>query len=168
MGNSPQETRPVKSWLLALAAVVVCGPWPDWDTSLFGVVFLCAGLLALARPRGNDRLPWLAVAVAAVAALLPTSGAFDVQRATGELDRHCSGMLATGESLATDGDLIRLLSAAGEAVEPTLPFDTLERAARGVHSRTIYLVDDRGRIIAWGGAGNAFPVSTRLFKPETM
>ncbi len=161
MGNTLSEAQSVRSWLLALAAVAVCGPWPHWETSPFGVVLLCAGSLALARPRGKNWLPWVAVAVAAVAALVPTSGAFDVQRATGELDQHCSGMLAAGESLATDGDLTRLLSAAGEAVEPTLPFDTLERAARGVHSRTIYLVDDRGRIIAWGGAGNAFPYGLR-------
>ena len=161
MGNIPSEAQPTKSWLLALAAVAVCGPWPHWEPSPVAIICLCAGLLAMARPRGNGWLPWSAVAVAAVAALWPTAGAFDVQRATDQLDRHCGRMLATGEALATDGDLTRLLSAAGEAVDPTLPFDTLERSARGVAGRTVFLIDDRGQIIAWGGVGNAFPFGVR-------
>jgi len=70
-------------------------------------------------------------------------------------------MLETGEHLATDQDLNRLLSAAGEAVDPALPFEILERMARSENGRTIYLIDDRGQIIAWGGEGNAFPFGLR-------
>ncbi|MDX2438058.1 MAG: ATP-binding protein [Acidobacteriota bacterium] len=155
------QARISKSWLLALAAVAVCGPWPWWQPSAAALIGLCGGLLALARPRGNEWLPWLAVAVAALPALWPAAAGFDAPRLTDQLDRHCAGMLETGEELATDRDLTRLLSAAGEAVDPSLPFDTLERTARNAPGRTIYLIDDRGQVIAWGGAGNAFPFGLR-------
>jgi signal transduction histidine kinase len=161
MGSPPPETRSIRSWLLALAAVAVCGPWPLWKPPTVAVIGLCGALLILARPRDRGWLPWAAVVVAVVAAVWPMGGALDLQRLTGELDRHCGGMLATGEGLATDDELNRLLSAAGEAVEPALPFDLLEQNAGDAVGRTLYLIDDRGRVIAWGGEGNAFPFGVR-------
>jgi signal transduction histidine kinase len=156
----PQE-RFSRSWLLALVAVVLCGPWPFWEPSPVAIAGFCVGLLALARPRGRDLLPWAAVAIAALVALRPAAGPPDTQRLVEGLDRHCVGMLHTGEKLATNPDLNRLLSAAGEAVDPSLPFDLLEQSARGVPGRTLYLIDDRGQIIAWGGRGDAFPYGLR-------
>jgi signal transduction histidine kinase len=73
------------------------------------------------------------------------------------LDRHCQEMLETGEELATDTTLLRLLGAAGEAVDPAGVFATLDRRAGGAPGRTIYLADDRGQIVAWGGANTSFP-----------
>lgn len=125
------------------------------------VAGLCGGMLVLARPRARGWLPWAAVAMAAVTALWPAGGGLDVQRLTGELDRHCGEMLATGEELATDEELNRLLSAAGEAVEPALPFDLLGQKAGRAAGRTLYLIDDRGRVIAWGGGNNVFPFGVR-------
>jgi nitrogen-specific signal transduction histidine kinase len=151
----------LRSWLLALAAVAVCGPWPFWEPSVAAVLGLCGALFILARPREKGWLPWAAVALAAVTTLWPGGGGFDAQRLGDELDRHCGEMLAAGEELATDDELNRLLSAAGEAVEPTLPFDLLEQRAGGAVGRTLYLIDERGRVIAWGGDGNAFPYGVR-------
>jgi len=78
-----------------------------------------------------------------------------------QLDTHCQSMLATGVELGGEADLLRLLGAFGEVVNPALPFGTLDRAARGAPGRTVFLADDRGQVVAWGGANNSFPHSVR-------
>lgn len=65
-------------------------------------------------------------------------------------------MLATGEELATDPALLRLLGAAGEAVDPARLFAVLDRNAVGVPGRTIYIADDRGQVVAWEGPAPPF------------
>jgi len=161
MKHSSSGRSPLVNWLLALTAVAVCGPWPGWMPSPIAVLGVCGGLLLLARPRGRQIWPWLAVAIAVVVAVWPTSGDPDPERLVSQLDRHCRGMLATGEGLAAEPELLRVLGAAGEAVDPALPFAVLHRAARGFPGRTIYLADDRGRVVAWGGAGSFFPWDVR-------
>jgi signal transduction histidine kinase len=155
------EHRHLKSWLLALAAVAVCGPWPGWDPAPAAPLLVCAGLLALARPSDRSWYPWIAVAVAIIVAVWPAGGEADRARLEIALDRHCREMLATGEELATDPTLQRLLGAAGEAVDPARLLAALDRSADGKPGRTIYLVDDRGQIVAWGGAGSSFPYGVR-------
>ncbi len=122
---------------------------------------ICGGLLALARPRGRQIWPWLAVAIAVSVAIWPAAGDLDQERLASRLDRHCKEMLATGEGLAAEPELLRVLGAAGEAVDPALPFAVLDRSARRISGRTIYLADDRGRVVAWGGAGRFFPWDVR-------
>lgn len=151
----------MRSWLLALAAVLVCGPWPGWQPGSLALLMLCGGLLVLARPRGRSWLPWSAAAVALAIAAWPAERRFEPGRAADSLEDHCRGMVRTAEAVAADAALIRLLSAAGEAVDPALPFALLDREARGVDGRSIYLADDRGRVIAWGGAGNSLPDGIR-------
>jgi nitrogen-specific signal transduction histidine kinase len=155
------EPRTNKSWLLAFAAVAVCGPWPGWEPAAVALLFVTAGLLALARPAGRDWYPWLAVAVALIVAVWPAGGERDRARLESGFDRHCRGMLVTGEELATDRTLQRLLGAAGEAVDPARLFAVLDRSAVATPGRTIYLADDRGQIVAWGGAGASFPYDVR-------
>jgi len=125
------------------------------------VLGICGGLLALARPRGRQIWPWLAVTIAVAVLLLPVIGDVDAEGLASQLDRHCRGMLATGEELAAEPELLRVVGASGEAVDPALPFAVLDRAARGRSGRTVYLADDRGRVVAWGGAGRFFPWDVR-------
>ena len=155
------EPRQLRSWLLALAAVAVCGPWPGWDPAPVALLLVCAGLVVLARPIGRGWSPWLAVGVALVVAMWPTRGDDNRARLESGLDRHCRKMLVTGEELATDPTLQRVLGAAGDAVKPARLFEVLDRSAVGIPGRTIYLVDDRGQVVAWGGAGGLFPYGVR-------
>jgi len=159
--ESLTETRQLKSWLLAFAAVAVCGPWPGWDPAPLALLLVCAGLLALARPSGRARNPWFAVVIALMIAVWPSGGGYDRSRLENQLDRHCQGMLVTGEALATDSTVQRLLGAAGEVVDPAGLFAVLDRSAVATPGRTIYLADDRGQIVAWGGAGASFPYDVR-------
>jgi nitrogen-specific signal transduction histidine kinase len=139
----------------------MCGPWPGWDPAILALLLVCGGLFVLARPIGRGWYPWSAVVVALVIAVWPSGPGDDRQRMQIRFDRHCQGMLATGEELATDPDLQRLLGAAGEAVDPAAVFGVLDRRAGGAQGRTIYLADDRGQIVAWGGANISFPYDVR-------
>lgn len=151
----------LKSWLLALAAVAVCGPWPGWEPSVLAVVTVCAGLVVLARPAGRGWWPWAAVVVAVVVAVWPTVGGTTPDQLQSQLDGHCREMLRMGEEFATDPRLLRLLGAAGEVVDPAGIFDALDRSAERSPGRTIYLVDGRGQVVAWGGGGASFPFGLR-------
>ena len=161
MVDSEAASRSHKPWLLALAAVALCGPWPAWSPASLPLLLVCTGLYVLARPSGHARGAWLGVAVALIIAVWPTGGGDDRSRMENRLDRHCEQMLETGEELATDPTLLRLLGAAGEVVDPAAVFAALDRRAGGAPGRTIYLVDDRGQIVAWGGANTSFPFDVR-------
>jgi signal transduction histidine kinase len=114
-------------------------------------------MLILARPNGRGWWPWSAVAVAVLIAAWPAGEDTGREQLKAQLEDHCRRMLAAGEELATDETLLRLLGASGEAVDPAHPFSVLDRSARREPGRTIYLADDRGRVIAWGGVGATFP-----------
>jgi nitrogen-specific signal transduction histidine kinase len=159
--EASKDTGHLKSWLLALAAVATCGPWPGWEPSPAALVLVCAGLLILARPAGRQWIPWFAVLTALVVASWPGGRDLDQSRLEVLLDRHCQDMLQIGEELATDPTLQRLLEAAGEAVDPARVFDALDRSALGSPGRTIFLADGRGQIVAWGGSGSSFPFDLR-------
>ena len=161
MENRSTGLRSFKSWAMALMAVSVCGPWPHWDPGAATVIGFCTAFALLARPKGREWWHWSAVAVAMVVALWPSPGPVGRDVLSSQLDSNCREMLAVGEELATDADLIRLLGAEGEVVDPSLPFEILDRAARGSVERTVFLVDERGQIVAWGGAGRFFPYDIR-------
>jgi len=82
------------------------------------------------------------------------------------LDGHCRGMLATATRLVDDERLNRLFATTGEALDPTLPFEVVQAVARQTEGRTVYLADDRGQLLAWGGAERAFPVALRPIGPR--
>ncbi len=147
-------TRP---WLLALAAVAATGPWPGWEPTAGSLAALALALCFLARPAGRSWIAWAAVVAAVAVALWPAGRAPGPQRHGAALESHCSGMVRTAEALAAEPVLVRLLGAGGEAIDPAL-----ERAGRVVDGRTVFLADDRGQVIAWGGAGHALPPDLRI------
>ena len=161
MDEAPSKSFSLRPWWLALLAIAACGNWPGWDPGPAAVLGLCLGLLLLARPRGRGWLPWLAVAVAAGAVVWPSTGTIDPQELADRLGSHCREMLTTAEEVVADPAVLRLLEAAGEVVDPGVPFAVLERESGGAKGRTAFLADDRGRIIAWGGAERAFPYRVR-------
>ena len=160
--DEPPVGRPqLRSWWLALSAVVVCGPWPGWDPAPVFVFGLCLGLLLLARPHGRGWVPWLAVGVAVVVVAWPAADDADPEKLSAQLDAHCRKMLRTAEGITADPIMVRLLGAGGEALDPELPFAVLEKRVGGAAGRTAYLADDRGQVVAWGGAARYFPQGIR-------
>jgi signal transduction histidine kinase len=155
-----------RSWWLALAALAICAPWPWWQPGTAVLAGLVALLLVLARPAGRDRWPWAGVVLALAGAIAPVAGPPAPSRLAADLDDHCRGMLAAARAVVDDRELTRLFAATGEVLDPTRPFDLLEAAARRVDGRTVYLADDRGRLVAWGGAERAFPVALRPLGPR--
>ncbi|MFV2073534.1 MAG: ATP-binding protein [Thermoanaerobaculales bacterium] len=151
----------LRSWWLALAAVAVCGPWPGWDPAPWAVGVLVAAFFVLARPKGRGWVAWAAVLVGVIVSVWPADRVADSDRLSRALDVHCRKMLRTAEGIATDPTMVRLLGAGGEALDPALPFSVLEKRVGGAAGRTAYLADDRGQVVAWGGASRYFPHGVR-------
>jgi signal transduction histidine kinase len=161
MGSTDQPESVAKPLLLALAAVTVCGPWPAWDPPWWVALIVAGGLLWLARPHGRQWWPWVAVIPALIAAVLTPARHLRSVDLSDDFDRHCRAMLGEAERIASDPDLRRLFEASGEALDPSEPFRLFEVRARRHEGRTVYLADDRGRLVAWGGAQRAFPFRAR-------
>ena len=155
------KTESRRSWWLALAALAVCGPWPGWEPPLPAVAVVVVGLLALARPTGMRLLPWMAVLLGLVGAALKPNPALDAERLGQQLDDHCRQMLAVAGDVALEPELQRLFSASGETLDPALPFNVLRGGVEGQGARSVYLADDRGRLVAWAGEQRAFPEGVR-------
>jgi signal transduction histidine kinase len=155
-----------RAWWLALAALSICAPWPGWDPNPGLVALLVGLLLILARPSGRERGPWLGVACALAGAIAPVAGGLQADRLSRGLDDHCRGMLSAAAGVVEDQRLTRLFAATGEAQDPNRPFEILASAARQVAGRTIYLADDRGQLLAWGGDERGFPVNLRPIGPR--
>ncbi len=156
----------LRPWLLALAALMVCGPWPGWDPPWWALGAVAAGLLALARPRGRRLLAWAAVAVAIVQFSWPAGRPPAAGDLVARLDAHCDELLTAAEALAAEPTLQRLLGSGGGVVDPALPFVVVERTASSRPGRTIFLVDDRGGVVAWGGEDQSFPRGLRSIGPR--
>ncbi len=155
-----------RPWWLALVAVALCGPWPGWDPAPAALAAVVVLLAVLARPGGRDLLPWSAAALALILAVLHIPGTTSPDELTKELDRHTRLVLAQAEETVADPDLQRVLSAPGEALQPELPFEVLARHLGRGRERTLYLADDRGRVVAWAGAARPFPAGTRAIGPR--
>jgi signal transduction histidine kinase len=151
----------LRSWWLALAAVAVCGPWPGWLPSGPAVAVVAAGMMVLARPHGRQLWPWAAVALAVGIVAWPEAPAPTADDLARHLDHHCEGLLDLAESAAARPELQRLFAASGEALDPALPFAVLAGQIGARAGRTIYLADDRGRLVAWAGEERAFPHGVR-------
>ncbi len=149
------------SWWAALAVLVITAPWPGWHPG--PLVVLAAATLGLgaARPRGRALWAWAMLAPAIVAALdVAAPQPSETELASG-FSRHAIAMRSDAETLVTTPRLQQLVTAAGEALDPSEPFRILETAARGRPGRTVYLADDRGRLVAWSGASRAYPFEER-------
>jgi signal transduction histidine kinase len=164
--DDPPNNSSTRSWWLSLAALTLCAPWPGWQPGAGSLAVAVGLLVILARPRGGQRLAWLGVVVALAGAIAPVATELDDERLTAGLDRHCREMLTTAVSIVEDERVNRLFSATGEALDPTRPFEILDGIARRVEGRTIYLADDRGILVAWGGADRGFPVGVRPLGPR--
>jgi len=75
-------------------------------------------------------------------------------------------MLSTATVIVADDQLNRLFAATGEALDPIRPFEFLDGIAQATDGRTIYLADDRGQLLAWGGVERDYPVDLRPMGPR--
>jgi len=148
-------------WWLALAAMTLCGPWPGWSPAPVALAVVVAGLAALARPRRHEVWPWVGVAAAVVLGSVQPRPVVEPSLLGEQLGAHCAGMMAVAEEVADDATLRRLVAATGEALKPELPFTVLRRQLAGNGGRTLYLADDRGRLVAWAGEPAAYPPGAR-------
>jgi len=167
MTESTADRPSAPSWWLALSALTVCAPWPGWDPSTTQIALVIALLVALARPRGSDCIPWLGVTLALVGAVAPIATGIERDRAEADFEATCRKTLTTAESMVGDDRLMRLFTVTGEALDPVLPFEILHQEARKVDGRTLYLADDRGSLVAWGGAERSYPVGARAIGPRS-
>jgi len=161
VNESTLTTPSLRAWWLALAAFAVCGPWPGWRPSAWALLVVTVGLLFLARPRGTDRWAWVAVAGAVATAMWTPPASLSPKRLESRLDRHCVDMLTTAQRTVEEPTIRRVFEAGGEALDPSITFKILEGRVGGVPRRTVYLADDRGRVVAWGGDTRAFPRQVR-------
>jgi signal transduction histidine kinase len=154
-------------WWLALAALALCGPWPGWSPAPAALAAVAAGLALLARPRRHEWWPWVGVAAAVVLSSVQPRPAVEPALLELQLGAHCSEMMAVAEEVADDATLRRLVAATGEALKPELPFTVLRRQLAGGGGRTLYLADDRGRLVAWAGHAAAYPPGARPLGQRT-
>ncbi len=169
MTDRPIDHSSTRSWWLALAALAVCAPWSGWMPGIVVRVVLLALLALLAllgRPRGRDGWFWLGVVIALAGAIAPVGPEPTAAALSGQLDGHCRRTLATATRVVDDERLTRIFSATGEALDPTRPFAILDDVARETPGRTLYLSDDRGRILAWGGVERSYPIDLRPLGPR--
>jgi signal transduction histidine kinase len=160
--ESPVSTDGLtRSLLLALVALVVCSLGPGWQSPGWLMVVSVFGLAAIARPRGRAWWPWLPVGVALLVASWDPHPDLRPDEQSVRLDRHCRQMLAEAELIATRPTLRGLFEASGEALDPAAPFDLLQERAQRQPGRTVFLADDRGRLVAWGGDQRRFPHNLR-------
>ena len=162
MGETTGRRDGARAWWLAFAAVALCGPWPGWEPPLPLLLAGAVLLAVVARPRRDALAAWLAAALALAGAVAmrprpaPTAAELEAQLAA-----HTREMLELATRLRESPALSRLLGASGEVLDPEVPFRLLENAVGRRPGRTAYLADDRGRLVAWGGASRWFPASLR-------
>ncbi|HHQ47495.1 MAG TPA: hypothetical protein ENK19_01250, partial [Acidobacteria bacterium] len=144
-------------WLGVMAVVCLAGPWPGWNPSPVWGALLLVVVVVLGRPRGAG---WAAVAIAALALAFmrpfPGAARLDEGTMTRALETRCRSMLAAARVASEQPKVRQAFAAAGEVLEPSSLFDALKGAVGGMNGRTVYLVDDRGRVVAW--AGEQWPV----------
>lgn len=157
---------PAASILAAMVALVVVTPWrgndlPSWAAVVMGLVAAAA-----AGPRGRAWWPWLAVVPAWVGLLVPAPGPPADETASAQFDRRCRTMLGFAQAVAEDPWIGDLVIGAGATLDPSQPFDNLARVVAGESSLTVYLADERGRLVAWAGRSHRFPEGLRPLGPR--
>ncbi|MCD4749550.1 MAG: PAS domain-containing sensor histidine kinase [Thermoanaerobaculales bacterium] len=160
-------SREIMNWWAVVAALTLATPWPavrapDWLVLVGGLV-----LFALARPSGRRLWPWLAFPLAWGAMLLPSPSAPDSEVLARTLDRRCGRILEIAESVAADPYVRGLVAGAGETLDPGLPFRWLDRAVGGEKDLSIFLADERGQVVAWGGSDFRYPTGMRPLGPRS-
>jgi signal transduction histidine kinase len=148
---------------LLLALIQIFGE-TDVPAVAWPVVVLL--VFALVRPRGWWPVVWTPTLLAAVFGAIPSPTAPGQEAMEEAFDRRCRRMETVSQQLATDPRIQELLVGAGEALDPPALFRRLDSAVEGWDAATVYLVDDRGDLVAWGGANHRFPHGLRSLGPR--
>jgi len=151
------------AWWGAAIALAFIGPWPGWAPSSFWAAIVVMAAVVVSRPR---KWAWAAVGAAllGLAAMHPLSGAekLDIDSLQEGLGQRCRSMLEGARRASEHPRIQQAFAAAGEVLEPSSLFDALRGAVGGVAGRTVYLVDDRGRVVAWAGEQRQVPPGIQL------
>lgn len=164
--DAPRPAGGGLTWWLALIALAVATPWPSWKPPLPIAAATVVVLLVASRPRGWSLAAWLGPLVAVGLLLIHPGGEPETSRLEEQLSRRCRQMVDRVETVARTPELQRLFAASGEALDPGLPFEVLARHGGGARGRTLYLADDRGRVVAWSGDAEAYPHRVRPLGPR--
>ena len=124
---------------------------------------LSLGLIAavISGPRGRSWWPWLAVVPVWVGMMAPPPMSLSEQDASARFDRRCRTILSVAQTVTADPRVGDLVIGTGATLNPSQPFDLLARIVAGEPDLTIFLADERGRLVAWGGQPFGFPVGMR-------
>ncbi len=141
--------------------MLAAAPWPDVVIPSIALFVLCGVLNVLVRPQGTDWLAWAVAWMAVLISLVLPQASVSTPAMDVVLNEHCSSMQNVAENLAKDHDLRGLFAASGEILDPAMPFRRLNIVAEMSEGRTIFLADDRGMIVAWGGVQRFFPRALR-------
>ncbi len=150
-------------WGSAAVALAFVGPWPGWAPSPAWAALILLAAVVVSRPR---KVGWVAVGVVALGVALmrplPGSESLDLDPMGQELEERCRSMLVGARRASEHPRVRQAFAAAGEVLEPSSLFDALGGAVGGVAGRTVYLVDDRGRVVAWAGERRQVPAGLQL------
>ena len=147
--------------LAAMVALVVVTPWRGNDLASWAAMAIGLVAVVAAGPRGRAWWPWLAVVPAWVGFLVPAPGPLSDEMASVHFEQRCRSMLNLAQSVAEDPRIGDLVIGTGATLDPSQPFDLLARVVAAEPALTIYLADERGRLVAWGGRPHGFPEGLR-------
>jgi len=125
-------------------------------------------VLVLLKPRGPMWWPWLALIPVLLNAILPRPFPPSAEILECQLGRRCESLMSMATRIASEKKIMGLVAGAGEAVDPGETFSILHRITGPEKNVTAFLSDDRGRIVAWGGSGNAYPPGLRSIGPRLV
>ncbi len=150
----------------AVAALIMATSVPGWAAQ--PAIMIAGGVLLalLVRPRGASWWPWLAVALGWVTLLLPIPTPVGPTEAEYQMDLRCRRILEVAQAAAADPHMGDLIAGAGETLDPDYLFSYLDRMASQDPDLSIYLADDRGRVVAWGGQNRRYPDGVRPLGPR--
>ncbi len=146
--------------VVLVAAVLT--PWFGVSAPLWCAVLVNVAVFLLVAPRGRAWWPWLAAIPLWTASVAPPSTPPSPETVTAGFEAGCRRMLELAETVSNDGEILGLVMGTGEALDPDRPFRLLERIAAGEPDTTVFLADERGRVVAWAGRPNTPPEGFRL------
>ncbi|RLE26331.1 MAG: hypothetical protein DRJ65_05745 [Acidobacteria bacterium] len=150
----------------AMAALAAATPWSGNDLPSWAVVLIGLAAVLVAGPRGKSWWPWLAVVPAWVGLLAPAPGPPPAELVSNQFEQRSRTMLELAQSVAENPLIGNLVIGTGATLDPSQPFDLLARVVAGKPALTIYLADERGRLVAWGGRPLRFPEGLRPLGPR--
>ena len=162
----PFRGTPAAAIIAAMVALAAATPWPGTDLPSWAVVLIGLAAVMAAGPRGKSWWPWLAVVPAWVGLLVPVPASPPAETLSVQFEQRCRTMLGLAQSVAEDPLIGDLVIGTGATLDPSQPFDLLARIVASEPALTIYLADERGRLVAWGGRPLRFPEGLRPLGPR--